>query len=606
VRYSLLPMSRTKPALFLTCAFLAGCAVAQTRSEPQSARIDVDSYTLLGELALSRQQNQAAAEYFLNAAMASDDAAMAERAARLAYQLGLDTIGHRAVARWRELDPDNALSDYFSAIFEMRSGRAAAAVADFSSLLDTLPRSELGRGFALILDALNSEPTVGIAAEIMRELTSRYPPTREGHFGMAQLAVRAGRFDLALEESEAAIALDPDWPDAQLLHARTLLLAGRSEEALEVAGVLADQYDDSDVKLQFAELLLSAGETTRAETLLNELLDRNPGMPEATRALAFLSLASNDLDDAKERFEMLRTDQTYRDEAFFYLGRIAELQSDFLQATRSYSRVTNGVRAVEAQIATASILYGEMHDPDSALRHLSEFGTANPRFAPEMLVAQARLLLQMGQPERAIALIDDAIADDGEIADQNLQNAQIQFYSILMDDALDHKDLEAAERWIDEGLDRYPGNQDLRYSQARLLQEQGRLRRAVGLLEDLVDESPDNPVFLNALGYLLTDKLDRNEEARGYIQRALAMDPDSGAILDSMGWVLFRLGDFELALDYLERAYRALEVTEVMAHLIDVHWALGDRATAMEMLEQGLAATPDDPYLTSVRDRLQQ
>ena len=84
------------------------------------------------------------------------------------------------------------------------------------------------------------------------------------------------------------------------------------------------------------------------------------------------------------------------------------------------------------------------------------------------------------------------------------------------------------------------------------------------------------------------------------------MNPESGAILDSMGWVLFRLGEFELALDYLERAYRVLEVTEVMAHLIDVHWALGNREMALQMLEEALEESPDDPFLIEVRDRLQQ
>jgi tetratricopeptide (TPR) repeat protein len=593
-------------SFLIACIALAGCTVTSPQPDAGSARINVDSYTLLGELALSRQRGEEAAGYYLSAAMAGRDAALAERTARLAYQFGLDAIGHRAVARWRELDPSNPLCDYYSAIFEMRSGRTEAAVDDFAALLDTLPGNDLGPGFGLILEALNSEPTVGISAEIMRELTSRYPPTREGHYGLAQLALRAGSFDLAVTESEAAIELDPDWAEARLLHARTLLLAGRSEEALQVASALADRYDDTEVRLQYAELLLSAGETTRAEALLNELLDDNPGMPEAIRALAFMSLADGELEVAREQFEMLRTDRTYRDEAFYYLGRIAELQSDFLQATRSYSRVTSGVRAVEAQIATAAILYGEMHDPESALRHLREFGNANARFAPEMLVAQARLLLEMGQPEQAIALIDEGIGDDESIADQNLQQAHIRFYSILMEDAIDRGDLEAAERWINEGLARYPGNQDLRYSQARLLQEQGRLRRAVGILEQLVDEAPNNAQFLNALGYLLTDKLDRHIEARDYIQRALAMSPESGAILDSMGWVLFRLGEFELALDYLERAYRVLEVTEVMAHLIDVHWALGDQATALQMLEDGLTESPDDPFLTQVRDRLRR
>jgi tetratricopeptide (TPR) repeat protein len=585
-------------------AALAGCAVTSTPTEQPVNRIDVDSYRLLADLARVRQQGEQAAEYYLSAAMAGNDPTLAQIAAEAAYEFGLDAEGHRAIARWREIDPDHPRANYLAGIFEMRSGRAAASVEEFSRLLDSLTPAELGPGFIIILDALSSEPTAVIAARIMLELTSRYPETKEGHYGLAQLAMRAGGFGLALQESEAAIELDPDWADARLLYARTLLLAGRSEEALDIASELADQFNSSEIRLQFAELLLSAGETQSAETLLNEILAEDPGLPEAVRALAFMSLADERLDVAREQFEMLRNNPSYRDEAFYYLGRIAEMESNYLQATRSYSRVTDGIRAVEAQIRTGAIMYEEMNDADSALRHLREFGNANPRFAPEMLLAQAELLLDMDRAEEAILMIDEAIADDGAIADQSLQNAHVQFYSTLMQDSIDAGDLETAEAWITEGLGRYPDNQNLRYSQSLLLQEQGRLRRAVGILEDLVEESPNNAVFLNALGYLLTDRLNRHDEAREYIQRALAMNPDSGAILDSMGWVLFRLGELELALDYLERAYRSLEVTEVMAHLIDVHWALGNQALARQMLDEALAESPNDRFLTEVRDRL--
>ena len=591
----------------LTIAAFTGAVLTAALLSPTVAaqeRIDVDSHRLLGELALSRQQPQEAAEHFLDAALASDDPFYAERATQTAYIFALDTIGHRAVARWREVEPDNQLTDYFAGIFETRSGRIDAAVEDFSSLLESLPPEQVGTGFAEILEGLANEPSANTAAQVMVELNMRFPDSPEGHYGLAQLALRAGAFNLALTESQAAVDLAPEWPEAQLLHARTLLLSGRSEEALEIARELADQYDNATLKLQLAELLLSSGDTVEAERLLDEILEQNPGMPEATRALAFLALANDDLDVARERFEMLRGDPAYRDETFYYLGRIAELESDSLQAQRSYSRVTDGPRAVEAQIRTAAILYDQMNDPESALRHLSDFGDANPRFAPEMLLAQAEILLRMDRIEEGIALLDNAIGDDPEIADQNLKSAHISFYSTLMQDAIDDGDLVAAEAWIEDGLTRYPGDQNLRYSQSILLQQQDRLRQSARVLEDLVEESPDSPVFLNALGYLLTDKLDRHEEARGYIQRALAMDPDSGAILDSMGWVLFRLGEYELALDYLERAYRALEVTEVKAHIIDVHWALGERELALNMLDEALAETPDDPYLTEVDSRL--
>jgi len=592
------------PFLALLGALLTVCVALMPEPALAQDRIDIDSHRLLGELALAGQRPQEAADHFLQAATASDDPFYAERAAQMAYQFGLDTIGHRAVARWRDLDPENPRADYFAGIFETRSGRIDAAVDDFSAVLETLSEQNRGSGFALILDGLANEPSPTTAAQVMLELTTRFPGSPEGHYGLAQLALRAGAFNLALTESRAAIELAPEWPEAQLLYARTLLLSGRSDEALAIARELADEYDNTQLRLQFAELLLSAGETEEAERLLNQILEQNPGMPEAIRALAFLSLSNEDFDVARERFEMLRADPAYRDETFYYLGRIAELESDFLQATRSYSRVTDGLRAVEAQIRTGAIMYDEMNDPESALRHLREFGNANPRYAPEMLLAQAELLLRMDRAEEAIAMIDAAIGDDPAIADQSLKNAHVSFYSTLMQNEIDRGNLEAAEAWIEDGLTHYPGNQNLRYSRSLLLQAQDRLRQSVRVLEDLVEESPDSPVFLNALGYLLTDKLNRHDEARGYIQRALAMDPESGAILDSMGWVLFRLGEYELALDYLERAYRVLEVTEVLAHMIDVHWALGERDLALSMLDQGLVEAPDDSYLIEVRNRL--
>ena len=303
------------------------------------------------------------------------------------------------------------------------------------------------------------------------------------------------------------------------------------------------------MQLQYAELLLSAGRPREAETRLNEILTTNPGLPEATRALAFLALTEQRLEAAKSSFNELRGDQRYRAEAFYYLGRIAETEKEFLNATRSYARVTDGTHAVEAQLRTARIMFAEQNDRDGAVRHLRDFGEANPRFASNMLVAQSQLLLQMQQPDEAMKLFDEALAATPD--DPTLHAAHVQLYVLLAQDAVERGALDDADRLLAEGLNRYKGDGALRYSQALLYEDQGRNKKAVEVLEDLVSESPDDPALLNALGYLLTDQFERHEEARGYIQKALAMNPDSPAIIDSMGWVLYRLGDLRGALDYL-------------------------------------------------------
>jgi tetratricopeptide (TPR) repeat protein len=589
--------------LILAIAALAGCAsFAQNESAGVDRQVEIDSHTLLADVALERQQFPTAADELMQAALLSDHPWYAERTTRLAHQLELTDLGLRAADRWNALAPEDERPYWFSGVFETRSNRLVQATREFEAFIDAI--GDPATGLRLVLEALSDEPYADASTAIMRSLTNTYPGTGAGHYALARLALRSGDFDLALASAQAATESDPDWLDAQLLYARSLLVAGRTADSLAIGARLAEEHNEVEVQLQYAELLLSAGRSEEAETLLNDILADNPGLPEATRALAFLALTEERLEEAKQYFGELRGEGRYRSEAFYYLGRIAETERDFLQATRSYSRVTDGTHAVEAQLRTARILSAELNDSEGAVRHLREFGEANPRFTSNMLVAQSQLLLQMQQPAEAMALFDEALAQSPD--DPTLHAAHVQLYVILAQEAVERGALDEAETLLGEGLGRYADNASLRYSQALLYEEQGKMRKAVTVLEGLVDESPDDAALLNALGYLLTDQFDRHDEARGYIQKALAMDPDNPAIIDSMGWVLYRLGEYDAALDYLERAYRLQADPEVAAHLVDVHWALGDREQALELLRVTLERNPESRHLQEVSERLAQ
>ncbi len=594
-------MKRASLWLFVTC--MAGCATAPAADETDGQQqIAVDSHVLLGDIALERQDFSTAANEFLAAAQASDEPALAERATRVAHQLELTDLGLKAAARWRELAPDDERPAWFAGVFETRANHLPRAVAEFERFIRDM--DDPGTGFSLVLEALVDEPYPRAATSIMQALNVTFPNVPTGQYALARLALRSGDFDLALTNAAAASKSNADWLEAQLLYARALLVAGRSDESLAIAAQLAEQHKDVEVQLQYAELLLSAGKPRDAEKRLNDLLAANPGLPEATRALGFLAMTENRVDDAKGYFNNLRTDPHYRNEAFYYLGRLAETEKDFLQATRSYARVTEGTHAVEAQLRTARIMFGEQGDGEGAIRHLRDFGEANPRFGSDMLVAQSQLLLQMKKPDEAMKIFDDALAAHPD--DQALRTAHVQLFVILAQDAQDRGAFDEAEKLLSRGLSRYKGNGSLRYSMALLYENQGRNRKAVDLLERLVAESPDDPALLNALGYLLTDQFDRHQEARGYIQRALAMSPDSPAIIDSMGWVLYKLGDYHAALDYLERAYRLEPEAEIASHLVAVRWQLGQKDSARELLHDALEQNPDDRHLKDVGTQLHE
>jgi tetratricopeptide (TPR) repeat protein len=575
-------------------------ACATTPSVVGADQVEVDSHLLLGEIALERQEMQTAAREFLAAAMIAEEPGPAERATRIAHQLELTEAGLQAATRWRELAPNDERPAYYIGVFEMRSNRVPRAIEEFETFVRSL--DDVSAGFAVVFDALAEEPYPATATAIMRALNDSFPNVPAGQYALARLALRSADFDLALQNAEAASKSNADWIEAQLLYARALLVTGRSEQSLAIAAELAERHDRVEVQLQYAELLLSAGRPREAETRLNEILAESPGLPEATRALAFLAMTEERIEDAKNYFNDLRGEPGYRSEAFYYLGRLAETERDFLQATRSYARVTDGTHAVEAQLRTARIMFGEQNDREGAVRHLRDFGSANPRFATDMLVAQAQLLLQMEQPAEAMQLFNDALESTPD--DPALHAAHAQLYVIQAQQNVDSGRLEAAESLLDEGLRRYPDNASLRYSLALLYEDQNRNRKALDVLEKLADEHPDDAAILNAYGYLLTDEFDRHEQARGYIERALALNPDSAAIIDSMGWVLFKLGDYTAARDYLERAYRLEPEAEIAAHLVDVRWQLGERDSALELLRTSLEANPDSPHLRELTERL--
>ncbi len=586
-----------KPLLLLSAASLAACA---TTSPELSRRVDFDSHLLLAEISRERQDFEAAAENYLAASLLADDPGLAELTTELAQQLNLQDIGVQAAERWQELRPADTRVHQYLGVFKLRAGDDEGAQGEFDAFVGGA--SDAAAAVARSIEILANEPDATGATAIVAGLVRAYPETAEGHYGLARLSMRDGDFATALASAERAAALRPDWIEAQLLHARTLLIAGQTEEALALAERLAAEDTSLEVRLEYAELLLSAGQGAEAKVLLDGVLDENPGLPEAVRALAFLTLTENEIEEARTHFNELRSDTRYRDEAFYYLGRIAETEEQHLQAMRSYSRVTGGNNAVEAQLRAAHLLYASLDDQEGALQHLREFGIANPRYNSEMLVGQGEILVQLDRKNEAMQLLADELENNPE--DETLHEAQVQLYLVLAQDAIREQEYGEAARILNRALGDYPDNMSVRYSQALLFQERGRLRKAVTALEALVDDHPEDAGLLNALGYLLTDELDRHTEAREYLQKALAAEPDNPAIIDSMGWVLFKLGEYEAALDYLERAFRLFPDPEVAAHIVDVQWALGNEDLAQELLQESLAEHPDSPHLQDLDQRI--
>jgi tetratricopeptide (TPR) repeat protein len=399
----------------------------------------------------------------------------------------------------------------------------------------------------------------GVALAAMTLAVDGYPEDASGAYARAYLALRAG--DAALGEAAAAraLALAPDWTDAAMLYARAVAASGRTDEALDW---LAAQPGAGDrrMRLERAIMLMSAERIGEGRQLLEDLLGEAPDDAEALRALGYLEYFDGRMDVAREVFTALLHSGEYTSDAFFYLASIAEQQGDIEEAAQFYARVEDGENLYTAQVRLALLMF-RMGRPELAISHLELFERRNPAAAVELGAARAELLARLGMSDEALQVYGDILA-------------------------------------------RFPDDFSTRYSRGLLHVQLGRVEDALADFGHLVAAYPDDPTALNALGYTLTDMTNRHDEAYQLIYRALGMQPENPAILDSMGWVLFRLGRPEEGLPFVERSWELMPDAEIAAHLGEILWALGRKDEARETWLEAIVEWPGSRILLDTMGRL--
>lgn len=596
-------MSRFAGLLLLVMA-LGACATTPESSpvlEGPAGDLDheLDLALLQGEITLQRNEMVAAAEYYARAATRSDNPDIAQRATAVAFQAGLEGLALQSAERWQWLAPDSLAANRYVGALRLRRGDVEGAAEALGEVL--LRADDLTVAFDELLTILSGEERRRSAAAVMGLLVENYHDEPMAQFALARLSLMAARPRQALEAAERLQVLDPQWPRGRLTFAQALLANGETEQALALGREMMAEERDTDLRLELSGLLMAAGLEEQAREHLQALLAENPGDEDILRALALVNLRSGDLEASEALWNELRQGFRHQNEAYYYLGRIARENARSLQAIRNLSRVTTGPQAIEAQVLVA-LIYEESGDLDSALRHLADFGSASPRHTDAMRMAQARLLVDAGRDDEALALFEAPLQARPD--DEQLGFARASVYSLIGQRQSDEGDVRAALATYRSALAAHPDEPVLRYQRALLYERTDQVRRAIRELERLVEQDSESPVFLNALGYTLADRTRQYARARTLIEQALERAPDNPAIIDSMGWVLFRLGDYEGALEYLQHAWSLLRDPEVAAHIIEVRLARGEDEEALEMLRTALEKWPEDRHLQPWRERL--
>lgn len=553
-----LAQARTLILVVACCAGAFAPALANEASDEVSD--EAAGHVLAAEEALNERDYQLAAREYRLAAEVSDNPEIARQATQVAYSYALNDDALVAAKRWADLDPDSDEALIYLAQLYLRTGEIRESRKHFERLLETSDEPVDERLLALV-PVLSREDATN-AYELMRQLARPYRKSAKAHYAVAVLALEAGDTETAGERAEVAIDLAPDWLQPRLLYARSLLLAGDEDGAIDyVARLVGDDPDpDPEARLELAIMLVSAGRDDDALSQVNQVLLEQPYRTDALRLMAIINFRQDYLDAAKSDFEDLLASGNYTMDALYYLARIADRRDETDEAIRYYSQVTAGSNAVASQ-TRAAVLLAQQGEAEKALDFLSRFAEVNPSYAVDMLRAKGQLLTSLERYDEALG-------------------------------------------YFDQVVDYRPDDEALQLGRAELLLRMGRQDDAIEEYRKAVRRWPDSSMSLNALGYTLADRTEHYSEAAKLIKKALKLAPDSAAIIDSWGWVLFRQGKNDEALTYLQDAYEKLRDPEVAGHIVEVLWALERTDEALQTLEEAEQQFPDSDYLVDVRERL--
>jgi tetratricopeptide (TPR) repeat protein len=561
-------MNRSLLPALLGLALVTGCAQQPVADSADHSGVDIVEVPppplspiygmLVGEIAAQRGDYQTGLERYLASAREQRDPRLAERATHF----GLYTDDHaqalEAARLWQELAPDNRLVVRIVANLELRLGHVEAGYAELKHFLDAEP--DLGEAFNQLTALLVRLPDKEVALAMAGRLAADHPTQAEAHFTHGAVARHAARLELAESEMAEAVRLRPDWVQARINLAQVQVALQHHDAALATLHDGIDAVPESrDLRLAYARQLMNRQRVHEARAQFQALAEANPGDPDILYALALLSLETNQLDDAERYLLELEKNDGRADDARFFLGRLDAQRDNFDDALEWYGRVVGGEYVDEAKIQIAAVL-ARQDRVDEALVRVRSLRDAQPELRNRLLLVEGELLADAGRTDEAMSLYDAALAET-------------------------------------------PDSDDLLYARAMLAERVDRLDLLEQDLRTLIERDPNNASALNALGYTLTDRTDRHDEALALIKRAFEIRPDDAAIIDSMGWVHFRLGDTTAALNYLKDAYARSQDPEIAAHLGEVLWVTGETARAREIFDEALHAHPDNPVLQRTVDR---
>ncbi|MBK1716342.1 tetratricopeptide repeat protein [Thiocystis violacea] len=513
---------------------------------------------LVGEIAGRRGDMATAFTHYLEAAELTRSERMAELAVRAAISGDDDEAAARGIRLWLAIAPDSPAAYQVAAFLRIKVEDRDGALDHLQRLVE-LSDEGVETAFAKAAAIIARLPSPDDRVSMMEALVDRFPESAEARQSLAMVAASSSRTDVAEQAARRALELRPEWNAPRLFLVRLLLSDGQRAEARSLLeGFVDASPDDQALRMLYGQFLVEEQEFTSARSVFERLLRNQPKAPDVLFAVGILSLQLDDLEGARLHFGRLYDTGERKDEAAFYLGQTAERAADTKSALDWYGKV-DGANLDDAQVRMA-FLRAKTGEVAQAREILQRLRDRSPDNAIPLFMVESEILQEIGRPDEAMSVYDTALA-------------------------------------------LFPGDDTLLYARGLFAMKRDRIEQGERDLRQIIDSDPNHADALNALGYTLADRTDRHAEALVLIERAHVLKPDEPAILDSLGWVHYRLGDFEKALEYLRQAQDQLKDGEVAAHLGEVLWAMERRSEAWTVWDDAIKAYPEHEYLREVIGR---
>lgn len=574
-----LPIRVWRYILFGAAVLLTGCATlpqtapeAELDEHPQTASSELPDVELssellyqllLGEMAIQRGDYDIASEMLTQASEASRDYRVAERATRVSLRAKQYERAERTARIWSSLRPEDTVPLEIIAMALVKDGKVDEAQAVVTELFESVD-DKPGNAYRRLADLLSRQPNHSGALELMTRLAEQYPDNPEIYFAQAYLADRLKQSELVQTAIGKALELRPNWEEAVLVKATHLVNSDATKDAVvEVCEqFLSANPKAKRVRLYLARYLVDQGDLSAALEEFSTLIELEPDNVDALYAAGLLGLQLERYEEAEAYLEKNLELRPNNDQARLYLGQLAMQRKRFDDAEEWYRSIRSEGYYFEAQLELSGAL-AETQGADAAMEHLKTLHPVDQDEYVRWVLAQEQVLRKS-------------------------------------------KRLMEAKEVLDIAVDRFPEDTELIYARGLLAAQLDLIEIHEQDMRKILVKDPNNAHALNALGYTLADTTDRYEEAHNLIEQALSIRPEDPFILDSMGWVQYRLGNHADAIAYLERALTKRHDAEIAAHLGEVLWVNGEQDRAKQVWQRALEEHPDNDVLRNTLKKFNQ